>query len=178
MKITYTARKVNLRDNFKERAEKKLLKFEKLFSEDAAVNVVVTLEKNRQTVEITIRDNGMVYRAESTMEEMNDALDKVVDILMRQIRKNKTRLEKRIKTGSIEDFVIQNSEADELEDEDYKVVRKKQVIIKPISVDEAILEMNMVNHNCFMFMKSETDGVNVVYKRADGNYGLLEPAAD
>lgn len=178
MKITYTARKVNLRDNFKERAEKKLLKFGKLFSEDAAVNVVVTLEKNRQTVEITIRDNGMVYRAESTMEEMNDALDRVVDILMRQIRKNKTRLEKRIKTGSIEDFVIQNSEADELEDDEYKVVRKKQVIIKPISVDEAILEMNMVNHNFFMFINAETDEVNVVYKRADGNYGLLEPAAD
>lgn len=178
MKITYTARKVNLRDNFKERAEKKLLKFEKLFSEDAAVNVVVTLEKNRQTVEITIRDNGMVYRAESTMEEMNDALDRVVDILMRQIRKNKTRLEKRIKTGSIEDFVMQNSEADEPEDEDYKVVRKKQVIIKPISVDEAILEMNMVNHNFFMFINAETDEVNVVYKRDDGNYGLLEPAAD
>ena len=178
MKITYTARKVNLRDNFKERAEKKLLKFEKLFSEDAAVNVVVTLEKNRQTVEITIRDNGMVYRAESTMEEMNDALDKVVDILMRQIRKNKTRLEKRIKTGSIEDFVMQNSEADEVEDEDYRVVRKKQVIIKPISVDEAILEMNMVNHNFFMFINAEPDEVNVVYKRADGNYGLLEPAAD
>ncbi len=178
MKITYTARKVNLRDNFKERAEKKLLKFEKLFSEDAAVNVVVTLEKNRQTVEITIRDNGMVYRAESTMEEMNDALDRVVDILMRQIRKNKTRLEKRIKTGSIEDFVMQNSEPDDVEDEDYRVVRKKQVIIKPISVDEAILEMNMVNHNFFMFINADTDEVNVVYKRADGNYGLLEPAAD
>ena len=173
MKITYTARKVNLRDNFKERAEKKLLKFEKLFSEDAAVNVVVNLEKNRQTVEITIRDNGMVYRAESTMEEMNDALDKVVDILMRQIRKNKTRLEKRIKTGSIEDFVMQNPEADEPEDEDYKVVRKKQVIIKPISVDEAILEMNMVNHNFFMFINAETDEVNVVYKRADGNSDSL-----
>lgn len=178
MKITYTARKVNLRDNFKERAEKKLLKFEKLFSEDAAVNVVVTLEKKRQTVEITIRDNGMVYRAESTMEEMNDALDKVVDILMRQIRKNKTRLEKRIKTGIIEDFVMQNPETDEVEDDDYKVVRKKQVIIKPISVDEAILEMNMVNHNFFMFINAETDDVNVVYKRADGNYGLLEPTAD
>ena len=178
MKITYTARKVNLRDNFKERAEKKLLKFGKLFSEDAAVNVVVTLEKNRQTVEITIRDNGMVYRAESTMEEMNDALDKVVDILMRQIRKNKTRLEKRIKTGSIEDFVMQNPEPDDVEDEDYRVVRKKQVIIKPISVDEAILEMNMVNHNFFMFINADTDEVNVVYKRADGNYGLLEPAAD
>lgn len=178
MKITYTARKVNLRDNFKERVEKKLLKFQKLFSEDAAVNVVVTLEKNRQTVEITIRDHGMVYRAESTMSEMNDALDKVADMLMRQIRKNKTKLEKRIKTGSLEEFVMENAEIDEPEEDEYEVVRKKQVIIKPISVDEAILEMNMINHNFFMFINAETDEVNVVYKRADGNYGVLEPAAD
>lgn len=178
MKITYTARKVNLRENFKERAEKKLLKFGKLFSEDAAVNVVVTLEKNRQTVEITIKDNGMVYRAESTMPEMNDALDKVIDVLMRQIRKNKTKLEKKIKSGSIEDFVMQTPEIDEAEDDEYKVVRKKNVIVKPITVDEAILEMNMVNHTFFMFINAETDEMSVVYKRADGNYGLLEPTVE
>lgn len=178
MKITYTARKVNLRDNFKDRVEKKLFKFEKIFSENSEVNVVVTLEKNRQTVEITVRDNSMVYRAESTMAEMNDALDKVCDILMRQIRKNKTKLEKRIKSGSIDDFVMQNPQTDVTEDDDYTVVRKKQVIMKPISVDEAILEMNMVNHNFFMFINADTDEVNVVYKRADGNYGLLEAAAD
>ena len=89
MKITYTARKVNLRDNFKERAEKKLKKFEKLFSDTATVNVVVTLEKNRQTVEITVRDKGMVYRAESTMSEMNDALDKTVDILYEDAELNR-----------------------------------------------------------------------------------------
>lgn len=180
MKITYTARKVNLRENFKERVEKKLLKFEKLFSDEAVANVVVTLEKNRQTVEITIRDNGMVYRVESTMPEMNDALDKVVDMLMRQIRKNKTKLAKRMKSGSIDDFVMQtaNEHSDEVEDDEYKVVRKKQILIKPISVDEAILEMNMVNHNFFMFINAETDEVNVVYRRSDGDYGVLEPAAD
>lgn len=178
MKITYTARKVNLRDNFKERAEKKLSKFERIFSDDAVVNVVVTLEKNRQTVEITIRDNSMVYRAESTMTEMNDALDKVCDILMRQIRRNKTRLEKRIKSGCIDDFIIQNHDIDDTEDEEYQIVRKKQIMMKPITVDEAILEMNMVNHSFFMFINAETDEVSVVYKRADGNYGLLEPMAD
>lgn len=180
MKITYTARKVNLRENFKERVEKKLLKFEKLFSEDAVANVVVTLEKNRQTVEITIRDNGMVYRVESTMPEMNDALDKVTDMLMRQIRKHKTKLAKKIKSGSIEDFVMQtdSQEPDDAEDDEYKVVRKKQVFIKPISIDEAILEMNMVNHSFFMFTNADTNEINVVYKRADGGYGVLEPAAD
>ncbi len=171
MKVTYTARKVTLKDNFKQRAEKKLAKFDKLFSENANANVVVTLEKNRQTVEITIRDNSMVFRAESTMPEMNDALEKVIDILMRQIRKNKTRLAKKIKSGTIDDLF--EVPADEPEDE-YKIVRKKQVIVKPITVDEAILEMNMVNHNFFMFVNAETSEVNVVYKRADGNYGLLE----
>lgn len=179
MKITYTARKVNLRDNFKERVEKKLEKFKKIFSDDAVVNVVVTLEKNRQTVEITIRDNGMVYRAENTQPEMNDALDKVADVLMRQIRKNKTRLEKKIKTGGIEDLAAEFPVVvtDEAEDE-YQIVRKKQVLIKPISVDEAILEMNMINHDFYMFINAQTDEVNVVYKRADGNYGLLEPGLD
>lgn len=178
MKITYTARKVNLRDNFKERTEKKLAKFERIFSDEAVVNVVVTLEKNRQTVEITIRDNGMVYRAESTMTEMNDALDKVCDILMRQIRRNKTKLEKRIKSGSIDDFVMKASDIEDAVDEEYQLVRKKQIMMKPITVDEAILEMNMVNHSFFMFINADTDEVSVVYKRADGNYGLLEPAAD
>lgn len=176
MKITYTARKVTLRDNFKERVEKKLAKFDKLFSDNASANVVVTLEKNRQTVEITIRDTNMVYRAESTMPEMNDALEKVIDMLMRQIRKNKTRLEKRIKSGKLEDLFVE-SETVEPEDE-YNIIRKKQVIVKPITVEEAILEMNMVNHNFFMFINADTNAVNVVYKRADGNYGLLEAVSE
>ena len=178
MKITYTARKVTLRDNFKERVEKKLAKFRKIFSEDAQAHVVVTLEKNRQTVEITVRDNRMVYRAESTQPEMNDALDRVIDILTRQIRKNKTRLEKRIKTGGSLDDLASDLVAkdEEVAEDEYQVVRKKQVLIKPISIDEAILEMNMVNHDFFMFINAETDEINVVYKRQDGNYGVLEPS--
>ena len=178
MKFTYTARKVNLRDNFKERVEKKLSKFNKLFSEDATANVVVTLEKNRQTVEITIRDHSMVYRAESTMPEMNDALDRDIEILKRQIRKNKTKLEKRIKSGNIETIIADLPVDDEPVEDEYKVVRKKQVLVKPVTVDEAILEMNMINHDFYMFINADTSEVNVVYKRADGDYGLLEPTND
>ena len=177
MTITYTARKVTLRDNFKERVEKKLAKFQKIFSDKAEAHVVVTVEKNRQTVEITIRDNKMIYRAESTMSEINDALDRVVDILMRQIRKNKTRLEKRVKAGGI-DALTAEMPAQEEPEEEYQVVRKKQVMLKPISVEEAILEMNMINHDFFMFINAETDEMNVVYRRANGNYGVLEPAKD
>lgn len=177
MKITYVARKVNLRDNFKDRVERKLLKLEKIFSDSAEATVVVTLEKNRQTVEITIRDNSMVYRAESTMQEMNDALDKVVDMLSRQLRKHKTRLSKRLRTGSIEDLFADTALDDGADaDGELSVVRKKQIPLKPISVEEAILQMEMTNHKFYMFTNSDTGETNVVYIREDGAYGLLEPS--
>ena len=178
MKITYTARKVNLRDNFKERVEKKLRKFDKIFSEDAQAFVVVTLDKSSQTVEITIRDNHMVYRAEKTMPEMNDALDKCIDILGRQLRKNKARLEKRLRSGSLEELTAPAEEPEAVEEEDYTVVRTKSIPVKPITVDEAILQMNMVGHKFYMFTNAETGDVNVVYARDDGAYGLLQPTAE
>ena len=176
MKITYTARKVNLRDNFKERVEKKLKKFEKIFSDDATVNVVVTLNKNNQTVELTIKDNSKVYRAEETQLEMKDALDKCIDVLGRQLRKNKSKLEKKLRAGSIDDLF----EADVVKDdeEEFKLLRTKQIPIKPVSVDEAILQMNMVGHKFYMFTNAQSGQINVVYLRDDGAYGLLEPAFD
>ncbi len=179
MKITYTARKVNLRDNFKERAEKKLSKFGRIFSEDATVNVVVTLEKNRQTVEVTIKDKSMVYRVEATDAEMNDALDKVVDVLGRQIRKHKAKLSKKLRANSFEDFIAETAlPTDEPIEDEYKVVRKKMINVKPITVEEAILEMNMVNHSFFMFINAETNEPNVVYARENGDYGLLQPESE
>lgn len=178
MKITYVARKVTLRDNFKERVDRKLSKFEKIFSENAEASVVVTLERNRQTVEVTIKDNSMVYRAESTMAEMNDALDKVTDMLSRQLRKHKTRLSKRLRTGTIDELVALNSDDAFVEqEEELNVVRKKQVSLKPVSVEEAILQMEMTNHKFFMFLNAETGDVNVVYVRDDGAYGLIEPSS-
>ena len=179
MKITYVARKVNLRDNFKERVEQKLKKFSEIFSDTAEATVVVTLEKNRQTVEITIKDNAMVFRSESTMPEMNDALDRVVDLISGQLRKHKTRLSKRIKTGSIDDlFVAPAAEADTEDDEDLDIVRRKQVALKPVSVEEAILQMEMVGHQFYMFLNADTNIINVVYIRKDGSYGLIEPLDD
>lgn len=174
MKINYTARKVNLRDNFKERVEKKLSKFEKIFSDDAVVNVVVTMNKNNQTVEITIKDNSMVYRAEKTQLEMNDAVDKCIDVLGRQLRKNKAKLSKKLRAGSIDDLF--EPEQAETEEEEFKILRQKQIPLKPITVDEAILQMNMVSHKFYMFTNVETNEINVVYRRDDGAYGLLEPS--
>ena len=175
MKIAYTARKVNLKDNFKELCEKKLSKFNKIFSEDATASVVVTLYKNRQTVEVTVSDNGMIYRAEDTQDEMNDALDKVVDILGRQLRKNKTRLSRRLRDNTADFTAILPDE--DIEDEEEFDIRYKTIPVKPISVEEAILQMNMLNHDFFVFINAETNETNVVYKRKGNTYGLLEPEA-
>ncbi len=182
MKITITGRKVSLRDNFKERVEKKLKKFNRMFGEDASANVTVTVEKRRQTVEVTIRTtDGMVYRSEQTAPEMNDALDEVVNALGRQIRKNKCKLEKKIRTvGAIEEFLAQETEEAPAEEDDgeYKVERIKHFVLKPLLVEEAILQMNMIGHQFFMFQNMESGDVNVVYVRKDGTYGLLEPTEE
>lgn len=177
MKINYTARKVNLKDNFKERVEKKLGKYDRVFSENAEAMVTVTVYKNRQTVEITIKDNGMIYRVENTRPEMNEALDIDIDKLGRQIRKNKTKLEKRIRPAALDEYDDSEIPADEAEVQEeisYEVLRKKIVPLKPMSVDEAILRMNMVNHKFFMFLNAETEKVSVVYIRDNGDYGMLE----
>ena len=119
----------------------------------------------------------MVYRAEKTMPEMNDAVDKCIDVLGRQLRKNKSKLEKRLRQGSLEELVAPEEEP-VIEEEDYTIVRTKKIPVKPISVDEAILQMNMVGHKFYMFTNAETSEVNVVYLRDDGKYGLLVPTTD
>ena len=176
MKITIVGRKVNLRDNFKELAKKKLSRFSRIFDEDADANVTVSLERNRQTVEITIKQRGMYYRAEATDYEMNDALDQAISKLGRQIRKNKTKLEKEIHSAALDQYIQDYVFSAEPEDEpDYEIVRNKKFFVKPLSVGEAILQMNMLDHQFYMFRNDATGEINVVYKRKDGNYGLLEP---
>ncbi len=175
MKYNIIGRKVNLRDNFKERVNKKLGKFEKIFADDAEATVTVTVEKNRQTVEVTIRDNGMTYRAESTALEMNDALDAVVDILGGQIRKNKTKLSKKLRAESIEQYFAEFTGDEEVVEDEYNVVRTKTFTVKPLSIEEAILQMNMIGHEFFMFLNSATNQICVVYRRKNNTYGLLEP---
>ncbi|HHV31736.1 ribosome hibernation-promoting factor, HPF/YfiA family [Caproiciproducens sp. LBM24188] len=176
MKITITGRKVNLRDNFKELAKKKLSRFDRIFDEDAQANVVVTVERNRQTVEITIRNRGIIFRAESTDFEMNDALDQVISSLGRQIRKNKSRLEKQIHSAALDQYVEEYLHSQEEDDtQDYQIVRTKHFFVKPMTTDEAILQMNLLDHQFFLFRNEDNGAINVVYKRKDGNYGLLEP---
>ncbi len=175
MKITVVGRKVNLRNNFKELVERKLEKFNRIFDEDAEATVTVTVERNRQTVEITIRQRGVVYRAEETAMEMNDTLDHVISALGRQIRRNKTRLEKARKITPKDAFP--DDYYDE-PDEELTVVRTKHFPIQTMGVDEAILQMNLLGHEFFLFRGVDSGDYNVVYKRKGGGYGLLAPDED
>lgn len=176
MQINYTARKVNLHDNFKELVEKKLSKFKNIFSDNARAYVTVKLEKNRQTVEITIKDDAIILRAEYTCREMNEALDEAIDNLSRQIRKNKSRLSKKLRSKGLSEFMVSEPKAEEMDEDEFNIIRTKQFMLKPITVDEAILQMNMLNHSFFVFKNCDReDMINIVYKRKSGNYGLLEP---
>ena len=178
MKTTIIGRKVNLRDNFKELVQKKLSRFDRIFDEDAKAKVVVTLEKNRQTVEITVSSRGMIYRAESTQDEMNDALDEVVDALGRQIRRNKARLAKRLRSGAIEDITAKYGAGEERGEDAFRIVRTKHFNVKPMDLEEAVLQMNLLGHEFFMFRNQDSGEINVVYRRNNGDYGLLEPDGD
>ncbi|MCL2446684.1 MAG: ribosome-associated translation inhibitor RaiA [Oscillospiraceae bacterium] len=173
MNITTVARKCTAGPTFQAHAEKKLAKLARLLgpdSDQADVKITATAQKNGMTVEVTVRFGGMVLRAEEGAQQINDALDSCVDVLVRQLRKNKTRLEKR-NTISKLDF---SDIADEAE-EDFDVVRRKAVCCKPVDVDEAILQMNLTGHQFYLFLNAETDHFNVVYRRNDGGYGLLVP---
>lgn len=175
MNISIVGRKCSPRESFKEKAEKKLSKIDKFFPTEANAKITVTVEKSYQSVEITVNNAGMVYRAQEKAENMNDALDKCVDTLVRRIRKNKTKLEKQLRSGAFDDYAVDDIVTEEAE---FEVVRTKSVAVKPQSVEEAILQMNMLGHEFYLFTNSATDTISLVYKRKDGGYGLLEPAAE
>lgn len=174
MNITIIGRKCTPRDSFKERAEQKLQKVEKFFGPDADAKVTATVEKNAKIVEITLSKGGYIFRSQERSQDLEESLDRCVDSLVRQIRKNKTKLQKRIHEVAFDDVF----NAPEEEEQEFEVVRTKSVIVKPESVDEAILQMNMLGHEFYMFRNAETDLISIVYKRKDGGYGVLEPSAE
>lgn len=175
MKITVIGRKCTPRDSFKERAEKRLKKVEKFFGSDAEAKITATVEKNEQIVEVTIFHDGIIFRSQERAQNMNDALDRCADSIVRQIRKNKTKVEKRLRSGAFEPFeAIDSFEAEE----SYDVVRSKEISLKPQSVDEAILQMNLLDHQFYVFLNSANEKICVVYSRKDGGYGLIIPDVD
>ena len=170
MRINFTARKVGLRDSLKDYTEKKLSKLERFFGEECVVNVIFSLEKeNVCKAEITAEYNGVIFRAQSIAPEFTLAIDNDIDMLIRQIRKHKTKLEKRFKK-QIPSFDDYN---DDIVEDDDIIIRRKKLEIKPMDPEEAVLQMNMLGHDFFAFC--DDNGVPyIVYKRKKGDYGLIE----
>ncbi|MDR0531732.1 MAG: ribosome-associated translation inhibitor RaiA [Oscillospiraceae bacterium] len=175
MKMTIVGRKCQAGPAFQAHAEKKLNKLQRLLgpgAEEADAKITATAQKTGIVVEVTVRFQDVVLRAEEGAQQINDALDHCVDVLVRQLRKNKTRMEKRIHAVQLTDFL----DAESVEEEtDFAVARSKAVFCKPIDVEEAILQMNLVGHQFYLFLNAETDSFNLVYRRRGGDYGLLIP---
>lgn len=179
MKFSIRGQQIEVTEALRDYVDKKLSRLDKYFDAPPASEGSVTLSVVRglHTVEVTIPLTGVVLRAEVSSEDMYASIDSVVDKLERQIRKHKTKINRKFRQeGGLKNLFVENGasgagEADN--DEELEVVRKKRFTMKPMDVEEAILQMNMVGHNFFVFNNIETKELNVVYKRKDGKYGLI-----
>ena len=175
MKLNFTGKNMEITDALRDVTQKKIGKLDKYFQNNIEGNVTFSSEKNRKIIEVTINLPGTIIRAEESTDDMYASIDRAVDVLERQIRKYKTRLQRRYKNN--ETIRFENVIPLPMEDDSEKprLVKKKRFGIKPMSSEEAILQMELLRHNFFVFMDAENEAVSIVYKRKDGNYGLIEP---
>lgn len=173
MKYNIRGDKMAITDAIKEYAETKLGKLEKYFKDKGiTANVLTKVRGNSQIVEVTIPTSKFILRSEEENEDLYAAIDLVTDKLERQIRKNKTRLNKSVK-DNIKEFNF-DFEIEKDEESKEKIVKRKNIEMKPMDEEEAILEMELLGHNFFVYKDMDTDNICVLYKRKDGNYGLIE----
>ena len=169
MKITFVGRHMSVPEDMKDLLEKKLAKFDRYFSDEPDATVTFSRKRNRENIEVTISAGGTLFRCETDDETFRNAIDHAVDTIDRQIRRNKTRLAKRLRPDAF------SAAAGALPADDNIVIRHKSFQLKPMSVEEAILQMNLLGHEFFMFSDAETGDACVVYTRRDGDYGLITP---
>ena len=175
MKFIIHGRKIEVTDSIKSYIEEKIGRLDKYFEtpEDITATVLIKLRGNTQVVEVTINANSYILRGEEDSKDLYASIDIVSDKIERQIRKNKTRMSKNIGKDSLKDFSFDFEELEENTSSN-DIVKRKTVEGKPMSEEEAVLQMELLGHEFFVFKNSETNNVNVVYKRKDSNYGLLE----
>ena len=177
MKFQYSEKKVKLPGNVHAYAEKKVMKLARYFEEDAQALVVFSVEKNRNNVELTVHGAGTWFRAHESTSDMFASIDAAVGTIEGQIRKNKTRLARRLRQDAFTRSAEETSFVAEEKEEDLSIVRIKKFHFCPMSRDEAVLQMNLLEHNFFAFRDEDNNGAfAVVYRRNDGGYGLLEDA--
>ena len=176
MKFTFTDKKVNIPNRVHTYAEKKIGKLDRYFQTEPEASIVFSVEKGRNNLEVTIRSGATVIRVAESTSDMFVSIDAAVASIERQLRKNKSRLEKRLRKGAFDQpndaFFVPDVDADE--EPSYQLVRTKRFFFRPMNVDEAILQMNLVGHTFFAFRNEDEGGAfSVVYKRNDGGYGII-----
>ena len=174
MRITITGRNIELTDGIKAAVQDKLSKLEKYFSADTDVFVTLSVEKERQKIEVTIPIKGHIIRSEQVSSDMYVSIDLVEEVIERQLKRYRTKLIDRNQsagTGFTQDFI--DTEGDD--DEEVKIVRTKRFGMKPMYPEDACVQMELSGHDFFVFRNAETDEVNVVYRRKGNTYGLIEP---
>ncbi len=175
MKLNIMAKKIQIGPSFTDYAEKKLnQKLDKFFEDEAEAKITLAEQRGLIVLELTVKAGSMIYRAEQSATDKNDALDNAIDKIIRKIRRNKTRLGKRIREAALAENFTDSVE----EQTEYNVIRRKAFRLHPMTVEEAILQMNMLGHSFFLFTNGETGATSVVYRREDGDYAVLEPSAD
>lgn len=173
MRITITGRNIDITPSLREAVEKKLSKLEKYFMPETDVLVTLSVEKERQKIEVTIPVKGNIIRSEQVSNDMYVSIDLVEEVIERQLKKYKTKIAD-AKQGSAtfkQDFI----EKEVPEEEEIKIIRTKRFGMKPMYPEDACVQMELLGHNFFVFQNAETEEVNVVYKRKGNTYGLIEP---
>lgn len=180
MKISIIGKNIEVSDYLRDLITKKVNKLDKYFTEDTEAHVTLAVERNRHIVEVTIPLVGGIIRGEETSGDMYASVDNVLAKLEKQIVRHRTKLEKNLRAGAFkapEPVFSENLSQEELEEEPARVVKIKHFDIKPMTVDEAMLQLELLGHSFYMFTNGETGLINVLYRRKDGNYGLIEPEA-
>ncbi|QGP92198.1 Ribosome hibernation promotion factor [Neomoorella glycerini] len=172
MEIIIRGKNLPVTDALKQYIVKRLSKIERYLEGVDEVQVNLAVNRDSHVVEVTIPLNGYLLRGEEATGDMYGSVDLVVEKLEKQIAKYKTKLARKLKNGTLKELVVENPEEAAPEP---KLIRTKRFPIKPMPVEEAILQMNLLGHNFFVFSNAETEEVNVLYRRRDGNYGLIEP---
>lgn len=177
MRYTITGRNIEVTPGLKAAVEKKIGKLEHFFTPDTEVIVALSAQKDRQKIEVTIPVKGNTIRAEESSTDMYVSIDLVEEIIERQIRRYRKKLidKKQAALSFSQNFIDEGEEDETSYDDEILIVKTKRFAVKPVNPEEACLQMEMLGHNFYVFLNSDTDQVNVVYKRKNGTYGLIEP---
>lgn len=176
MKITMTGKQIELTPAIKDRITDRFSRLDRYFHKETEASVTISVQREKQVVEATVYSGNLIVRVEEATDDMYVSIDNAVDILERQLRKHKTRIEKKLKKDTFDAATIEQipfTEAVE-EEKEFRIVRTKRFATKPMSPEEAILQMNLLGHQFYVFTNAETGESNVVYKRKNGDYGLIE----